>query len=78
MTEIGLFLVLFVALFVGWAMGRKNPTKKNKQVKKNIPTDYFRGLNHLLNDQHSEAIDAFVDSLEVNSDTFDIHLTLGN
>lgn len=78
MTEIGLFLVLFVALFVGWAMGRKNPTKKNKPVKKSVPNDYFRGLNHLLNDQHSEAIDAFVDSLEVNSDTFDIHLTLGN
>ncbi|WP_338269678.1 lipopolysaccharide assembly protein LapB [Marinomonas pontica] len=74
----GLFLVLFVALFVGWAMGRKSPTKKNKSVKKSIPTDYFRGLNHLLNDQHSEAIDTFVDSLEVNSDTFDIHLTLGN
>jgi len=78
LTEIGLFFVLFVALFVGWAMGRKNPIKKNKQTKKSIPTDYFRGLNHLLNDQHSEAIDAFVDSLEVNSDTFDIHLTLGN
>ncbi|MBR7887313.1 lipopolysaccharide assembly protein LapB [Marinomonas sp. A79] len=78
MTEIGLFLVLFVALFVGWAMGRKNSTKKNKPLKKSIPNDYFRGLNHLLNDQHSEAIDAFVDSLEVNSDTFDIHLTLGN
>ena len=78
MTEIGLFLVLFAALFVGWAMGRKNSTKKTKQPKKSIPNDYFRGLNHLLNDQHSEAIDAFVDSLEINSDTFDIHLTLGN
>ncbi|WP_241556946.1 lipopolysaccharide assembly protein LapB [Marinomonas hwangdonensis] len=78
LAEIGLFLVLFVALFIGWAMGRKNSVKKNKQVKKSVPADYFRGLNHLLNDQHSEAIDAFVDSLEVNSDTFDIHLTLGN
>ncbi len=78
MTEIGLFLVLFIALFVGWTMGRKTSTSKNKQPKKDVPTDYFRGLNHLLNDQHTEAIDAFVDSLEVNSDTFDIHLTLGN
>lgn len=78
LTEIGLFLVLFIALFIGWSMGRKNSAKKTKQVSKSIPTDYFRGLNHLLNDQHSEAIDAFVDSLEVNSDTFDIHLTLGN
>lgn len=78
MTEVGLFIVLFAALFLGWAMGRKNPAKKPKRDKKNVPPDYFRGLNHLLNDQHSEAIDAFVDSLEVNSDTFDIHLTLGN
>ncbi|KZN13962.1 lipopolysaccharide assembly protein LapB [Marinomonas sp. TW1] len=78
MTEVGLFLVLFIALFVGWTMGRKTPTKKSNPLKKSIPNDYFRGLNHLLNDQHSEAIDAFVDSLEVNSETFDIHLTLGN
>ncbi|BFM51124.1 lipopolysaccharide assembly protein LapB [Marinomonas sp. THO17] len=78
MTEVGLFFVLFVALFVGWTMGRKTSTKKSKPLKKSVPNDYFRGLNHLLNDQHSEAIDAFVDSLEVNSETFDIHLTLGN
>lgn len=78
LTEIGLFLVLFIALFIGWSMGRKNSARKSKQASPSIPTDYFRGLNHLLNDQHSEAIDAFVDSLEVNSDTFDIHLTLGN
>lgn len=78
MTEVGLFIVLFVALFLGWTMGRKNPAKKSKREKKNVPPDYFRGLNHLLNDQHSEAIDAFVESLEINSDTFDIHLTLGS
>ncbi|SBS27277.1 tetratricopeptide repeat protein [Marinomonas spartinae] len=78
MTEVGLFIVLFVALFIGWAMGRKNPAKKPKREKKNVPPDYFRGLNHLLNDQQSEAIDAFVESLEINSDTFDIHLTLGS
>lgn len=78
MTEVGLFIVLFAALFLGWAMGRKNPSKKAKRDKKKVPPNYFRGLNHLLNDQHSEAIDAFVESLEVNSETFDIHLTLGN
>lgn len=79
MTEVWLFVVLFVALLAGWAMGRRGAGKQDRHSSDNgIPPDYFRGLNHLLNDQHSEAIDAFVDSLQVNTETFDIHLTLGN
>ena len=78
MTEWGLFVVLFVALFIGWMLGRRRTKETQDQELKKVPNDYFRGLNHLLNGQQSEAIDAFVDSLEVNSDTFDIHLTLGN
>ncbi len=78
LTEVELFTVLFVALFLGWIMVRKKPAKKSESEKKNVPPDYFRGLKHLLNDQHAEAIDAFVKSLEINSDTFDIHLTLGS
>ncbi len=72
-----LFLILFIALLTGWIMGRRKSSIKTS-TKSNVPNDYFRGLNHLLNNQHSEAIDAFVDSLQVNSETFDIHLTLGN
>ena len=78
MTEVGLFFILFAALAVGWAMGKRKSSHSKQSTDKSLPTDYFRGLNHLLNDQPSEAIDAFVDSLEVNSETFDIHLTLGN
>ena len=78
MTEWGLFAVLFIALFIGWALGRRRTKEPSKAELKKVPNDYFRGLNHLLNGQQSEAIDAFVDSLEVNADTFDIHLTLGN
>ncbi|MFD1382323.1 lipopolysaccharide assembly protein LapB [Rhodanobacter aciditrophus] len=78
MTEWGLFLVLFLALFIGWVLGRRRSPKALKEELKQVPSDYFRGLNHLLKGQQSEAIDAFVDSLEVNSETFDIHLTLGN
>lgn len=77
MSEVLLFTILFVALFAGWLMGRRKSSARNTS-KLTVPNDYFRGLNHLLNDQHSEAIDAFVDSLQVNSETFDIHLTLGN
>ena len=78
MSEVLLFIVLFFALLVGWLMGRRKSSKTTTDTSSTVPKDYFRGLNHLLNDQHSEAIDAFVDSLQVNSETFDIHLTLGN
>ncbi|WP_036181218.1 lipopolysaccharide assembly protein LapB [Marinomonas sp. MED121] len=78
MSEVLLFIVLFVALLAGWIMGRRKSSSRLDSHKSSVPPDYFRGLNHLLNNQHSEAIDAFVDSLQVNSETFDIHLTLGN
>ncbi len=78
MIDVGLFAVLFVALALGWFLGNRKPKEAKKVTDKGIPKDYFRGLNHLLNDQHSEAIDAFVDSLQVNSETFEIHLTIGN
>ncbi|MFT2112330.1 lipopolysaccharide assembly protein LapB [Marinomonas sp. 2405UD68-3] len=78
MIDVGLFAVLFIALALGWLLGKRKPKEAKKVTDKGIPKDYFRGLNHLLNDQHSEAIDAFVDSLHVNSETFEIHLTIGN
>jgi lipopolysaccharide assembly protein B len=78
LIDVGLFVVLFVALACGWFLGKRKPKEAKKVTDKGIPKDYFRGLNHLLNDQHSEAIDAFADSLHVNSETFEIHLTIGN
>lgn len=39
---------------------------------------YFTGLNYLLNDQTDEAIDAFVQAFQVNSQTIETHLALGN
>jgi len=39
---------------------------------------YFRGLNHLLNEEPDKAIDVFVEMLEVDSDTVETHLALGN
>lgn len=39
---------------------------------------YFSGLNYLLNEQPDKAIDVFVKLLEVDSDTVETHLALGN
>ena len=43
-----------------------------------VAEDYFKGLNHLLNERHDLAIDTFVESMAVDNDTVDTHLALGS
>lgn len=42
------------------------------------PRAYFRGLNHLLNEQQDEAIDAFIEAVQSDPDTSELHFALGN
>lgn len=39
---------------------------------------YFRGLNHLLNEQHDQAIDAFIEAVQQDPDTTELHFALGS
>ena len=43
-----------------------------------LPSAYFKGLNFLLNEQPDKAIEVFIRVLEVNSETVETHLALGN
>lgn len=43
-----------------------------------MPSAYFQGLNYLLNEQPDKAIEVFVRVLEVNTETAETHLALGN
>lgn len=43
-----------------------------------LPRSYFRGLNHLLNDQPDKAIDAFIEVVKLDSETIELHQALGN
>ena len=42
------------------------------------PKAYFKGLNHLLNEQQDEAIDAFIEAVQKDPDTTELHFALGN
>jgi len=47
--------------------------------KKNVlHKDYLKGLNFLLNEEPDKAVDIFTDILEVNKDTVETYLALGN
>lgn len=71
------FLLLAVA--AGWLLGRwrGSRTQASSHESAALFPDYFVGLNYLLNDEPDEAIDTFIKSLEVNSDTIETHLALG-
>lgn len=80
LTDLLLLILLVCALACGWWLGRRNPAK-NQPPPGTLPElskDYFVGLNYLLNEQPDEAIDTFVRALEVNSDTIETHIALGN
>ena len=42
------------------------------------PQPYFKGLNLLLNEQQDKAIDAFIEAVQLDPDTIDLHFALGN
>ena len=72
-----LFLLLPIAAVSGFVMGRRSLSNKEKKHS-NIPLDYLKGLNFLLDEQPDKAIDLFIQMLEVNNDTVETHLALGS
>ncbi len=73
-------LLLPVAAISGWFYGRREPSKGEvrRDHKKQLAADYFKGLNYLLDDRPDKAIEIFLRVLEVEADTVETHLALGN
>jgi lipopolysaccharide biosynthesis regulator YciM len=75
-----LFLIILAAIVIGWLLGRWQPFGKRRQNNQQdqFAVRYARGLNYLLADDSDSAIKIFTDLIEVNSDTIEIHIALGN
>ncbi|MDZ7810053.1 MAG: hypothetical protein U5L11_07670 [Arhodomonas sp.] len=73
-----LWLLLPVAALSGWAVGRRERGDSGAQRPASFSPEYFRGLNYLLNEQPDKAIEVFTQMVEVDSDTVETHLALGN
>ncbi len=73
-----LFFLLPVAAMSGWLAARSHYKKRRRHSDTPFNTDYFKGLNYLLNEQPDKAIDVFIGLLEVNSETVETHLALAN
>src|SRR5690606_22120813 len=63
------------AVALGWYLGARFKLQHPLRTRKFQP-DYFVGLNYLLNDEPDDAVDIFIDALEVNAGTLETHMAL--
>lgn len=78
-VEMYLFwLLLPVAALSGWWIGRRALMSKRTYSSSSIYPEYFKGLNFVLNEEPDKAIEVFIRMLEVDSETVETHLALGN
>lgn len=77
MIDLWQLLLVFTAIAIGWWLGRRG-----RMVSANnngaLHHQYYRGLNFLLNDQPDSALDTFIEALEVNAETLETHIAVGN
>ena len=70
------WLLLPLAAASGWWAARRSWSAQNSGAGRD--PDYFTGLNYLIADQADQAIDVFTRLADVDRDTAEIHLALGN
>lgn len=70
-----LALPLFFTL--GWIAARVDINQLLSEST-TLPAAYFKGLNFLITDQHDKAIEAFVEAVEANADSLELHFALGS
>ena len=72
-----IFFGLPLAFALGWLASRFDLRQLRMENRSN-PKAYFKGLNHLLNEQQDQAIDAFIEAVQRDPDTSELHFALGN
>ena len=75
--ELWYLLSLPLLFATGW-LARGFESKVRETDNAALPRSYFRGLNHLLNDQPDKAIDAFIEVVKLDPETIELHQALGN
>ncbi len=69
------WLLLLSAGVAGWFLAQ---IFYKSQSKPKIPGEYLKGLNYLLNEQPDKALEVFIDLVDVDTETVETHLVLGN
>jgi lipopolysaccharide biosynthesis regulator YciM len=71
-----LLLALPAAFALGWLASRLD-LRQVRRESRDAPRAYFKGLSLLLSEQQDKAIDAFIEAVQNDPDTVDLHFALG-
>ena len=71
-----LLLGLPVAFALGWLASRLD-LRQVRRESRDAPRAYFKGLSLLLSEQQDKAIDAFIEAVQNDPDTVELHFALG-
>ena len=73
------WLLLGLPLFfiLRW-LGSRFDLRQLKRETRESPKAYYKGLSLLLNEQQDKAIDAFIETVQNDPDTTELHFALGN
>ena len=69
---------ILVAVMLSYLAGKRAQRRTANDARTSLQPHYLQGLNYLLNEQPDAAIETFIDALQVNSETLETHLALGN
>lgn len=72
-----LLMGLPLAFALGWLASRFDLRQWKRDIEAS-PRSYFKGLNLLLNEQQDKAIDAFIEAVQQDPGSSDLHFALGN
>ncbi|MDQ6629209.1 MAG: lipopolysaccharide assembly protein LapB [Pseudomonadota bacterium] len=70
-------LAFGLGFVLGWLASRLD-VRQWRREQSESPKLYYKGLNLLLNEQQDKAIDAFIEAVQRDPDTSELHFALGN
>ena len=72
-----IWLLLPVAALSGWEVAKRHYAHRAAPAASRRRPNYIQGLNFLVNEESDKAVDAFIQALEVDTETVETHLALG-
>ncbi len=69
-------LALFIGLILGWRIRR--PKETPDSITGKADKAFYKGIQYIISNDHDHAIEEFTKSVQINSDTIETYVTLGN